>query len=145
MSGFKFSATVKENNKIKSYEISISKIIINIQTVMVILLMRFHLTLIKIKYKQMKAIWNNKVIAESDDIVNVEGNAYFPIESVNRELLKNSDTNTVCHWKGTASYYNIEVDGQVNKDAAWYYQSPGGLASAIKNKVAFWRGVEIVD
>jgi uncharacterized protein (DUF427 family) len=93
----------------------------------------------------MKAIWNNKVIAESDDIVNVEGSAYFPVESVNKALLKNSETNTVCHWKGTASYYNIEVDGQVNKDAVWYYPSPSGLASSIKGRVAFWRGVQVVD
>lgn len=93
----------------------------------------------------MKAIWNNKVIAESNDIVNVEGNAYFPIESVNNELLKNSETHSVCPWKGTASYYDIEVDGQVNKDAAWYYPSPSGLASSIKNRVAFWQGVKVVD
>lgn len=93
----------------------------------------------------MKAIWNHKVIAASDDIVNVEGNAYFPPESVNREFLKNSDTNTVCHWKGTASYYDIEVDGKVNKDAAWYYPSPGAAAAGIKNRVAFWRGVKVVE
>ncbi len=91
----------------------------------------------------MKAIWNGEVIAESQDIVNIEGNSYFPIESVKKEYLKNSDTHTVCHWKGTASYYNIEVDGKANNDAAWYYPQPSNLASGIKGRVAFWRGVQI--
>ncbi len=91
----------------------------------------------------MKAIWNNKVIAESNDIVNIEGNAYFPVESVNNEFLKNSETNSVCPWKGTASYFDIEVEGKVNKDAAWYYPTPSGLASSIKNRVAFWKGVKV--
>lgn len=93
----------------------------------------------------MKAIWNNKVIAESDDIINLEGNSYFPIEAVNKSLLKSSETNTICPWKGKASYYTIEIDGQVNKDAAWYYPSPKELASGIKNRVAFWKGVQVVD
>lgn len=92
----------------------------------------------------MKAIWNGKVIAESNDIVNVEGNAYFPAESVKKEYLKNSETQTVCHWKGTASYYNLEVDGKTNDDAVWYYPTPSGLAKSITNRVAFWKGVEIV-
>lgn len=91
----------------------------------------------------MKAIWNGKTIAESNDIVNVEGNAYFPIESVNINFLHNSDSHTVCHWKGTASYYTLEVDGKTNPDAAWYYPTPSGLASSIKGRVAFWKGVEI--
>ena len=92
----------------------------------------------------MKAIWNGKVIAESNDIVNVEGNAYFPVESVKKEYLQNSETHTVCHWKGTASYYNLEVDGKNNPDAVWYYPEPSELAKSIKGRVAFWRGVEVV-
>lgn len=92
----------------------------------------------------MKAIWNNKVIAESNDIINIEGNNYFPLESVKKEYLKDSDTHTVCHWKGTASYYNLEVDGKQNDDAVWYYPEPSGLAQSIKGRVAFWKGVQIV-
>jgi uncharacterized protein (DUF427 family) len=92
----------------------------------------------------MKAVWNNQVIAESNDIVNIEGNAYFPFESVNKDYLKNSDSHTVCHWKGTASYYNLEVDGKQNNDAVWYYPEPSGLAQSIKGRVAFWKGVQIV-
>ncbi|MGQ1890542.1 DUF427 domain-containing protein [Thermophagus sp. OGC60D27] len=92
----------------------------------------------------MKAIWNGKVIAESDDIVNVEGNAYFPLEAVNKEYLKETSTHTQCHWKGTASYYTLVVDGKENPDAAWYYPSPSGLAASIKGRVAFWKGVQMV-
>ncbi len=91
----------------------------------------------------MKAIWNGKVIAESNDIVNVEGNQYFPVESVKKEYLANSDTHTICHWKGTASYYSLEVDGKKNQDAVWYYPNPSDLAKGIKDRVAFWKGVEI--
>lgn len=93
----------------------------------------------------MKAIWNKQVIAESDDIINVEGNAYFPVESVKKEFLKESATQTVCHWKGTASYYTLEVDGKSNEDAAWYYPEPRSLADGIKGRVAFWKGVEVVS
>jgi uncharacterized protein (DUF427 family) len=92
----------------------------------------------------MKAIWNDKVIAESDDIVNVEGNSYFPVESVKNEYLIQSDTHTVCHWKGTASYYSLEIDGKTNQDAAWYYSDPRPLAEVIKGRIAFWKGVQIV-
>lgn len=92
----------------------------------------------------MKAIWNGNVIAESYDIVNVEGNSYFPVESVNNEFLKDSITHTVCQWKGTASYYNLEVEGKTNADAVWYYPSPSGLAESITNRVAFWRGVQVI-
>ncbi len=92
----------------------------------------------------MKAIWNKQVIAESDNIVNVEGNSYFPMEAVNKEFIKNSETQTVCHWKGTASYYSLEVDGKTNEDAAWYYPDPRPLADGIKGRVAFWKGVEVV-
>lgn len=91
----------------------------------------------------MKAIWNNLIIAESDDIVNVEGNSYFPVESVKKEYLRESQSHTVCPWKGRASYYNLEVDGNINKDAAWYYPEPSELAKGIKGRVAFWKGVKI--
>lgn len=92
----------------------------------------------------MKAIWNGQVIAESDDTVVVEGNHYFPPESVKREFLQDSPTHTTCPWKGVASYYSLVVDGQINKDAAWYYPAPKDAAKQIKGYVAFWRGVEVV-
>jgi len=92
-----------------------------------------------------KAIWNGKVIAESDKFEIVERNIYFPVESVKKEYLTNSTTHTVCPWKGTASYYNVVVDGQVNKDAAWYYEKPSDAANNIKGHIAFWRGVKIED
>ncbi|WP_299520247.1 DUF427 domain-containing protein [Winogradskyella sp.] len=91
----------------------------------------------------MKAIWNNKVIAESNDTVVVEGNHYFPHESIKKEFFKPSETHSVCPWKGTASYYTIEVDGKENTDAAWYYPEASELAKGIKNYVAFWRGVQV--
>jgi len=91
----------------------------------------------------MKAIWNNQIIAESDDIVNVEGNSYFPADSVRKEYLRESQTHTRCPWKGTASYYSLEVNGKINKDAAWYYHEPKELAKVIKGRVAFWKGVKI--
>ncbi len=89
------------------------------------------------------ASWNGTVIAESDDIVTVEGNAYFPRESVRDDVLRPSDTHTVCPWKGTASYYTLEVDGQTNSDAAWYYPEPKDAAKEITGRVAFWRGVDV--
>jgi uncharacterized protein (DUF427 family) len=92
----------------------------------------------------MKAIWNNQVIAESDNIIKVEGNSYFPIESVKKEFLKNSESETVCHWKGIASYYDLNVEGAINHDAAWYYSEPRPLADGIKGRVAFWKGVQVV-
>ena len=92
-----------------------------------------------------QAIWNGTVLAESDDLVNVEGNYYFPKESLNADLFKDSNTHTVCPWKGTASYYSIEVDGKTNNDAAWYYPEPKDAAKEITGRVAFWRGVEVVD
>ena len=91
----------------------------------------------------MKAIWNGQIIAESDQTKNVEGNQYFPVDSVKKEFLKSSETQTICHWKGTASYYDVVVDGQLNKDAAWYYPYPSDKAKPIKDYIAFWRGVEI--
>ncbi|HEX6222712.1 MAG TPA: DUF427 domain-containing protein [Acidimicrobiia bacterium] len=90
-----------------------------------------------------KAIWNGKVLAESDETVIVEGNHYFPPESVNKEYFSGSDKNTRCFWKGTASYYDVEVDGEVNQDAAWYYPTPSDAAAEIKDYVAFWRGVRV--
>jgi uncharacterized protein (DUF427 family) len=93
----------------------------------------------------MKAIWKNAVIAESNDIVSVEGNCYFPPASVNAEFLRDSATHTVCPWKGEASYYDIIVNGAINRDAAWYYPEPKAKASHIKNYIAFWNGVEIVE
>ncbi|QKE82852.1 DUF427 domain-containing protein [Arthrobacter sp. NEB 688] len=91
----------------------------------------------------MKAIWNGTVVAESDDTVVVEGNHYFPAESVREELLRPSATTTVCPWKGTASYRSIEVDGTVNADAAWYYPEPKDAAREITGRYAFWKGVEV--
>jgi uncharacterized protein (DUF427 family) len=91
----------------------------------------------------MQAIWNGKIIATSADTVIVEGNHYFPVDSVNMALLKPSDTHTSCPWKGEASYYTIEVDGKLNIDAAWYYPQPKEAASNIQGRVAFWKGVEI--
>ncbi len=90
-----------------------------------------------------KATWNGAVLAESVDTVVIEGNHYFPRESVNWEYLKDSDTHTTCPWKGVASYYSVEVDGQVNRDAAWYYTDPKPAAAEIKDRVAFWRGVRV--
>ncbi len=91
----------------------------------------------------MKAIWNGKVLAESDETVVVEGNQYFPRESINSDYFKESETHTMCPWKGTASYFDVVVDGEVNKDAAWYYAEPKEAAQNIKGRVAFWRGVKV--
>lgn len=91
----------------------------------------------------MKAIWNGKVIAESNDTKIVEGNHYFPMESIKKINFQPSDTHTGCHWKGTASYYNVEVNGTINRDAAWFYPNPSGLADGIKDHVAFWKGVKV--
>lgn len=93
----------------------------------------------------MKAIWNNKVLAESNETVVLESNHYFPAESLNQEHFKLSDTRTTCPWKGEASYYTLEVDGKTNQDAAWFYPEVSDAAKEIKGKVAFWKGVEITD
>lgn len=93
----------------------------------------------------MKAIWNGAVIAESDATVVVEGNHYFPSDSVNREYLRDSAHQTRCPWKGMASYYTLEVDGETNPDAAWYYPEPSEAAAQIRDHIAFWRGVEVVE
>jgi uncharacterized protein (DUF427 family) len=93
----------------------------------------------------MRAIWNDTVIAESDDTVVVEGNHYFPAESVDQAVLRPSSTTTHCPWKGDASYYSLEVGGQTNADAAWFYPDPKPAATQISGRVAFWKGVEVVD
>lgn len=90
-----------------------------------------------------QAIWNDTVIAESDETVMVEGNHYFPASSVKPELLEAVSTTTVCPWKGTASYYDVVVDGDRNAGAAWYYPTPKDAAAEIKDHVAFWRGVTV--
>ena len=91
-----------------------------------------------------KAIWNGQTLAESEKIETVEGNIYFPEETVNRAFLKPSSTSSSCPWKGMARYYTVLVDGQENPDAAWYYPDPKPAAKTVKHHVAFWRGVEIV-
>jgi uncharacterized protein (DUF427 family) len=91
----------------------------------------------------MKAMWKNAVLAESHQTVVVEGNHYFPPEAVNRQYLRPSNTHTTCPWKGLASYYHINVEGEINKDAAWYYPDPKDGAKNIKNYIAFRKGVEV--
>ncbi|WP_414578566.1 DUF427 domain-containing protein [Anabaena sp. CCY 9402-a] len=90
-----------------------------------------------------KAIWNGAVLAESDQTVVVEGNHYFPSDAINKQYFQESDTHTTCPWKGVASYYSIAVDGQVNKDAAWYYPNAKEKAKNIEGYVAFWKGVKV--
>ncbi len=90
-----------------------------------------------------RAVWNGAVLAEAEHTVKLEGNDYFPLESLRREFLDASATTTVCPWKGTASYYSVTVDGKINPDAAWYYPTPSAKAQAIANHVAFWKGVKI--
>ncbi|MFF8774428.1 DUF427 domain-containing protein [Kitasatospora sp. NPDC015120] len=91
------------------------------------------------------ARWQGIVVAESEDTVVVEGNHYFPADSVRTEYLRPSDTTTFCGWKGTAEYYSLHVDGATNPDAAWYYADPDPAAEHVRGRVAFWRGVEITD
>lgn len=93
----------------------------------------------------MKAIWNNQILAQSDDIVIIENNHYFPATSLNMAFFTVSDTQSFCPWKGDASYYSISVNGVENTDGAWYYPSPKEAAKEITNRVAFWNGVEIVE
>lgn len=90
-----------------------------------------------------KAIWNNTVIAESSDTEVVEGNHYFPADSINADYFRESTHTTVCGWKGTASYYDVVVDGKKNPQAAWYYADPKEAAANIKGRVAFWKGVSV--
>jgi uncharacterized protein (DUF427 family) len=91
----------------------------------------------------MKASWNGVILAESNDTIVIEGNHYFPRASIDTQYFQESDTHTVCPWKGQASYFNVVVNGQTNKDAAWYYPNPKPAAAEITNYVAFWRGVQV--
>jgi uncharacterized protein (DUF427 family) len=93
----------------------------------------------------MKAAWNGTIVADSDATRVVEGNHYFPPDSVNREYFTDSQTTTHCPWKGDASYYTLEIDGATNEDAAWYYPTPKDAAAEIKDHIAFWRGVEVTE
>ncbi len=92
----------------------------------------------------MKAIWNGETVAESDETIVVEGNHYFPPSSLKKNFFKETPTQSVCPWKGSANYYTLEVNGLENKDAAWYYPEISELAKNIKGYVAFWKGVDIV-
>ena len=91
----------------------------------------------------MKAIWQDTLLAESDKTIVVEGNHYFPPDSIKREFFQSSDTHSTCPWKGLASYYHVQVGEKSNPDAAWYYPEPKDAAQQIKNYVAFWRGVKV--
>ncbi|WP_045802255.1 DUF427 domain-containing protein [Flagellimonas lutaonensis] len=93
----------------------------------------------------MKAIWNDKILAESNKTVLVENNHYFPPESIQKEYFKPSNTHTTCPWKGEASYYTLQVDREENRDAAWYYPEPSEAAKKIKDHVAFWKGVTVEE
>jgi len=93
----------------------------------------------------MRALWNGFIIAHSDRTVVVEGNHYFPPGSIDRQYLQPSDHHTTCPWKGTASYYHVKVGDDLNPNAAWYYPDPSGAAAEIKDHVAFWKGVEVVE
>lgn len=93
----------------------------------------------------MKAIWNGAVLAESDETIMVEGNHYFPPQTINKEYFRDSSTHTTCPWKGVASYYTLEVEGKSNQDAAWYYPDTKEMARKFENYVAFWKGVEVTQ
>ena len=93
----------------------------------------------------MKTIWNNKILAESADTIIIEGNHYFPASSIKKEFFKNSGTQSICPWKGTASYYSLEVDGETNEDVAWYYPNASAEAKNIEGHIAFWKGVQIIE
>jgi uncharacterized protein (DUF427 family) len=92
-----------------------------------------------------KAVWNQEVIAESQDTVVIDGNHYFPPSSLKREFVEASETTSVCSWKGSAHYYSLKVNGETNPDAAWYYPAPKAAAAELQDHVAFWRGVDIMD
>ena len=91
----------------------------------------------------MKAVWNGVVIAESDDIVKVEGNAYFPESALDRSMIRPSSHTSMCGWKGLANYYSLDVGGRVNENAVWYYAEPKAAAAEIKGRMAFWKGVSV--
>lgn len=91
----------------------------------------------------MKAYWKDELIAESSDTIIIEGNHYFPADSIKKEFFQDSSTHSTCPWKGLASYYTLNVNGEINADAAWYYPEPKPAAKKIKDYVAFWKGVEV--
>ena len=93
----------------------------------------------------MKALWENTVVAQSNETIVVEGNHYFPPDSIDPACFAPSDTHTTCHWNGVASYYHVKVGGKVNADAAWFYPEPSTAANSIRNYIAFWRGVTVVE
>lgn len=93
----------------------------------------------------MKAIWNGAILAQSDNTIIVEGNHYFPADSVKKEFLEPSDFTSFCGWKGTANYYSVNVQGKKNKDCAWYYAEPNDAAKKIKGRIAFWNGVQVTN
>ncbi len=93
----------------------------------------------------MKATWNGQIVAQSNETIVVEGNHYFPADSINKSFFKESNTHTTCPWKGIASYYSLEVDGKLNADAAWYYPSPKTAAENITGYIAFWKGVKVEE
>jgi uncharacterized protein (DUF427 family) len=93
----------------------------------------------------MQATWNETVLAESDQTIMVEGNQYFPPDSIRKEFFKKSDNRTRCGWKGTARYFDVEVGGKINRNAAWYYPSPQPAANRISGYVAFWHGVQVIE
>ena len=92
----------------------------------------------------MKAIWKDQLLAESEDIILIEGNHYFPFDSINKTFFRESDTNTICPMKGTAYFLDINVEGEVKTDAAWYYPHASKFSSVLKGRICFWRGVEVV-
>jgi len=92
----------------------------------------------------MRAVWNNVVVAESDDIITVEGNAYFPVSSLKDGHFEDNPKHTTCHWKGQASYFDVVVNGERNRAAAWYYAAPKDAAKHIEGRVAFWKGVQVL-
>jgi len=91
----------------------------------------------------MKAVWNGEIIAESDDIVMMEGNEYFPMEALRKDVIRPNEHTSECYWKGTANYYDIEVNGKLNPNAVWYYKNPTPEALSIKGRIAFWKGVKV--
>lgn len=93
----------------------------------------------------MKAIWKGTIIAKSDEVEEIEGNIYFPIDSVYKEFLLESNTRSTCPWKGQARYFHVMVDGEVNEDAAWYYPEPNNGVELLENRIAFWKGVQIKE
>ena len=93
----------------------------------------------------MKAVWENTVVAESNQTIVIEGNHYFPPDSIKKQCFAPSDTHSTCPWKGLASYYHVKAGEKLNQDAAWFYPEPKDAAKSIKNYVAFWRGVTVTE